>query len=356
VHEKPDSSFAGESTGRTEAARINPRRFVLASRPREGIESNTFRLEPIIPASLERGQARLAPIYLSLDPAMRSWLDDRPSYVPPVELGATMRGRGVGRVIESRSDQPHLRVGSIVVGPMGWQEEIVVDSDADLRLVDSTEDREVRGALGLFGHAGLTAWVGINLGEVRPGETVVVSAAAGAVGSIAAQIARIRGARVVGIAGGTEKCHLLRNELGLDAAVNYRTHGWLDRLAEATPNGIDVDFENVGGRVLEGVIDRMNNHGRIALCGLISTYDRAFGNTGPANFREMVTKRIRAEGFIVHDHLQEADAAVAELRSWFRSGELQMLETVIDGFEKLPHALAGLFRGENIGKMVVRLG
>lgn len=333
------------------------RRFVLAERPTAGIEDGTFRMEVSPRSPLQRGQARVEPLYISLDPAMRSWLDDRPSYVPPVPIGAVMRARGVGRVVESRSAEPTLEVGTLVVGQLGWQEESVIGEGAhDLRVVPPGTDREIRAELGMLGNAGLTAWVGVGIGEPKPGETFVVTGAAGAVGSTAGQIAKKRGARVVGIAGGPRKCAVLTETLGFDAAVDYTSADWRSALGAAVPDGVDVLFENVGGEVFEGVIDRMNDHARIALCGLISTYNDTGGHSGPSNFRQFVTKRIRAEGFIVLDHLEEMENARCELRRLLHAGEMVMLETILDGFEELPAALRGLFDGTNLGKMVVRVG
>lgn len=334
--------------------RSSYRRFVLDRRPAREIDDGTFRLEIGERSDLRQDQARIVPLYLSLDPAMRSWLDDRPSYVPPVAVGAVMRGRGVGRVVESTSDDPVLTKGALVVGPLGWQEELVVDGhEHGLKTVEPGDETELRAELGMLGNAGSTAWVGVDIGDPKAGETVVVTAAVGAVGSLAAQLAKLRGARVVGIAGGREKCGILTDRLGLAAAVDYKSDDWLEQLAAATPDGVDVCFENVGGPVLEAVIDRLNNHARIALCGLVATYNDTHGATGPANFRQFVTKRVRAQGFIVNDHAHRMPAIKEELRALLRAGEIEMLETVVEGFEALPDALRMLFRGENVGKLIV---
>jgi NADPH-dependent curcumin reductase CurA len=332
------------------------RRFVLAERPSGQLDDTTFRLESSPREDLRPGQARIVPLYLSLDPAMRGWLDDRPSYVPPVPIGGVMRARGVGRVVESRSGEPLLAPGQLVMGELGWRDELVVDGPQSLRAVAAGSDEEIRAELNLVGLVGLTAWVGVGIAKPQPGETCVVTAAAGAVGSLAGQIARLRGARVVGIAGGPDKCAVLTEQLGFHAAVDYKAPDWRSRLREATPDGVDALFENVGGAVLEAVIDRMNDHARIALCGLVATYNDLDAHTGPANFRQFVTKRIRAEGFIVLDHAAEFGPARHELRAWLSAGELTTLETVVDGFENLPAALAGLFSGRNLGKLMVRVG
>jgi NADPH-dependent curcumin reductase CurA len=287
---------------------------------------------------------------------MRRWLYGTGGVFPPVAIGEVMRSYGVGRVIESRSASPHLQVGKYVVGLLGWQEECVVGESVDLEAVQGDSDFELRAALGLTGTSGVSAWVGVNIIDPRPGDTFIVSSAAGAVGSIAGQLARARGARVVGIAGGQRKCDLVRGKLGFDAAVDYKADGWLDHLAEATPAGIDAAFENVGGPVFEAVIDRLNNHARVAVCGLIATYNDRSNSTGPANFVQLVAKRLRMTGFIMHDHVESKPEALAEIRKLIGTGQLQPLETVVEGFESLPGALIGLFRGESPGKIVIHVG
>jgi NADPH-dependent curcumin reductase CurA len=204
---------------------------------------------------------------------------------------------------------------------------------------------------------GLTAWVGLkDIGRPQPGETVVISAAAGAVGSVAVQIAKIKGARVVGIAGGPEKCALLTERLGADAAVDHRAPDWHDQLVAATPDGIDVDFENVGGPIMDAVIARINLRGRVVLCGLISGYNDAERPPGPRSFSNLLVQRAKLEGFIVLDHLHRIGEASAELAGWMQEGKLQPLETVVEGFESLPTAINMLFEGGNTGKLVVRVG
>jgi NADPH-dependent curcumin reductase CurA len=212
--------------------------------------------------------------------------------------------------------------------------------------------------LGASGMTGLTAYVGMfDIGRAKPGETVVVSAAAGAVGSVAGQLAKIQGARVVGIAGGEEKCALLTGELGFDAAVDYKVPDWRDQLKAATPDGIDVDFENVGGEIMEAAFGRLNVRARVALCGLISGYndDAAAAAAGPRNFGNLLIQRVRLEGFIVLDHFGRAPEIVPQLAGWIAEGKLTARETVVDGFERLPVAINMLFDGENTGKLVVRL-
>jgi len=332
------------------------RRFLLRERPAGRIDDRTFELvaEPV--PVIGEGEALVRTRWISLDPANRAWLDDTPSYLPPVAIGDVMRASGVGEVVASNS--PDYPVGRLVVGRTGWQEYAVASASAPMRAVAEIPGVSPSQFLGALGTTGLTAHVGmLDIARPKPGETVVVSAAAGAVGSVAGQLAKIQGARVVGIAGGTEKCHLLVDVLGFDAAVDYKAPDWRDRLKAATPDGIDVDFENVGGEVMEAVFARLNVRARVALCGLISTYnDDAPGVTaGPRNFGNLLIQRVHLEGFIVLDHLDRAPQVVAQLAEWMAQRKLTATETVVEGFEQLPVAINMLFDGQNTGKLVVKL-
>ena len=330
------------------------RRFVLRERPTGRIGPGTFELvdEPV--PNIVEGEALVRTQWISLDPANRGWIRDAPSYLPPVGIGEVMRGLGLGRVVASK--HPGYREGQLVTGLLGWQEWTVTGDAALVQPVNEIAGVPASAYLGALGMTGRTAWVGMtDIGRPLPGETVVVSAAAGAVGSVAGQIAKHRGARVVGIAGGRDKCALLIERLGFDAAVDRRAGDWREKLAAATPEGIDVDFENVGGEIMEAVFARLNLRARVALCGLISGYNDVELPLGPRNFRTLLTQRVRLQGFIVLDHLDRRDDAVAELSGWLAAGELDMLETVIEGFEQLPTAINMLFDGANVGKLVVRI-
>ena len=330
------------------------RRFVLRERPTGRIGPGTFELidEPV--PTIVEGEALVRTQWISLDPANRGWIRDAPSYLPPVGIGEVMRGLGLGRVVASKHSR--YREGQLVTGLLGWQEWTVTGDAALLQPVNQIAGVPASAYLGALGMTGRTAWVGMtDIGRPQPGETVVVSAAAGAVGSVAGQIAKHRGARVVGIAGGRDKCALLIERLGFDAAVDRRAGDWREELAAATPEGIDVDFENVGGEIMEAVFARLNLRARVALCGLISGYNDVELPPGPRNFRTLLTQRVRLQGFIVLDHLDRRDDAVAELSGWLAAGELDMLETVIEGFEQLPTAINMLFDGANVGKLVVRI-
>jgi len=332
------------------------RRFLLRERPAGRIDDRTFELvEEPVPV-IGEGEALVRTRWISLDPANRAWLDDTPSYLPPVAIGDVMRASGVGEVVASNS--PDYPVGRLVVGRTGWQDYAVASASAPMRVIAEIPGVSPSQFLGVLGTTGLTAHVGmLDIGRPTPGDTVVVSAAAGAVGSIAGQLAKIQGARVVGIAGGPEKCHLLVDVLGFDAAVDYKAPDWRDRLKAATPDGIDVDFENVGGEVMEAVFARLNVRARVALCGLISTYnDDAPGVTaGPRNFGNLLIQRVHLEGFIVLDHLNRAPEVLAQLAEWMAQHKVTAPETVVEGFEQLPVAINMLFDGENTGKLVVKL-
>jgi len=330
------------------------RRFILRSRPEGRITSETFELvEDAIP-EIKVGEALVRTLWISLDPANRGWLNDTPSYVPPVGIGEVMRGGALGRVVASQNDA--YREGQLVMGLLGWQEWAVASDAAPLLPLVEVPGVSVGAYLGVLGINGLTAWVGLkDIGRPQPGETVVVSAAAGAVGSVAAQIATIGGARVVGIAGGREKCALLTERLGLDAAVDRKASDWHDQLVAATSDGIDVDFENVGGEIMDAVFARLNLRARVVLCGLISAYNDPVPPPGPRAFANLLIQRVRLQGFIVFDHLDRMGEAVAELSGWMGEGKLEQLETVVEGFEQLPTAINMLFDGTNIGKLVLRV-
>ena len=330
------------------------RRFILRSRPAGRITADTFELveEPI--PEIGDGEALVRTDWISLDPTNRAWIGETPTYLPPVSIGEVMRALGLGRVVASKDDA--YREGQLVQGLIGWQEWSVVSDAAPLLPIAEVAGVEPSAYLGVLGMPGLTAWVGLkDIGRPQPGETLVVSAAGGAVGSVVAQIAKIKGARVVGIAGGPEKCALLTDQLGVDAAVDHRAPDWRDQLAAATPEGIDVDFENVGGEIMDAIIARLNLRARVVLCGLISGYNDPEPPPGPRSFSNLLVQRARLEGFIVLDHFDRMGEAAIELSGWIQEGTLKPLETVVEGFEKLPTAINMLFDGANTGKLVVRV-
>jgi len=336
------------------------KQVLLVSRPQREATTENFKLvETPVPeaASLAEGQVLVRNHYLSLDPYMRGRMSDAKSYAKPQVLGAVMGGGTVGEVVASRHDK--FAKGDPVVGMGGWQEWIVVDANqaGALRKVD-TSRVPLPAYLGAVGMPGVTAWYGlVKLIEPKPGSTVVVSAASGAVGSAVGQLAKLRGCRAVGIAGGAEKCTYVERELGFDACVDYRPHKDLASLGaalkEACPTGIDGCFENVGGMVLDAVIANMNDFGRIALCGMIAGYDGA--PIPMANPSLILRSRLRIEGFIVGEHMEVWPEALKELGGLVASGKLKYRETVAQGLEAAPEAFLGLLKGRNFGKQLVKL-
>ncbi|MFJ3217984.1 NADP-dependent oxidoreductase [Kitasatospora sp. NPDC086801] len=291
--------------------------------------------------------------YVSLDPAMRGWLDDRPSYLPPVGLGEVMRAGSVVEVVES--NHPTFRVGDHLVGSFGVQEYVVSDGKGALKVDPALAPPSTY--LGALGMPGLTAYFGLlDVGALKEGETVVVSGAAGAVGSMVGQIAKIKGCRVVGIAGGPEKCALLTGELEFDAAIDYRSEDVRKALRDHAPDGIDVYFDNVGGDVLDAALTRLAMHARVVICGAISQYNAETAVQGPSNYLSLLVRRARMEGFVVFDYARRYPEAARELAGWIADGRIKVKEHVVEGtVDDFPEVLGMLFRGENTGKLVLRL-
>ena len=334
------------------------RALILTSRPKERCSMENFTFIDIPQQPLKAGEIRVQTVYLSVDPTNRIWMSDLPGYMPPVALGEVMRAGGLGRVIESNS--PDFKVGDYAGGLLGWQEVVTIQA-SHVNKIDPIEGVPLSLFLGPLGLTGLTAYFGLkHIGKPKPGETVVVSAAAGAVGSIAAQLARIAGARVVGIAGSEEKCTWLKDVVGLDATINYRKANNPDSfraaLHAACPKGIDVYFENVGGETLEAVLSQINLGARIPLCGLISQYNAAAPTHGPRNFEQILMKRALVQGFIILDFAAEFAAAVQELAPLVLSGRIKHQESVIKGgLDVMVDAVNMLFDGKNNGKLLVDL-
>jgi NADPH-dependent curcumin reductase CurA len=329
-------------------------RFLLRERPAERCVDETFELVEEDVPEISDGEALVRTEWISLDPTNRAWIGERPTYLPPVGIGEVMRALGLGRVVASK--HPNYAEGSLVQGLIGWQEYFVASDSAPLLPVMEVDGVAPSAYLGVLGMTGLTAFIGIDeIGKPQEGETVVVSGAAGAVGSVAGQLAKARGARVVGIAGGPEKTSLLTDQLGFDASVDYKTADWRDRLVAATPDGIDVDFENVGGDIMDAVFARLNIRARVALCGLISGYNDENPPPGPRSFGNLLVNRVLVKGFIVLDHFGRAAEAAEEIGGLMSAGKLQPLETVVEGFDQLPTAINMLFDGANVGKLVVKV-
>lgn len=325
-------------------------RVLLARRPTGAPTPDDFRIveEPLAP--LAEGQLRVRGRWLSLDPYMRGRMSDAKSYVKPVDIGGVMCGEVAGEVIESR--HPGFAIGDMVGGDMGWQTVATSDGKGLRKLMPGVPPEK---QLSVCGMPGVTAWCGLLLiGEPKPGETVVVSGAAGAVGSVVGQIAKLKGCRAVGIAGGADKCRHVVEDLGFDACIDYKAGRLREDLKAATPDGIDVYFDNVGGEILDTALARMNPFSRLPVCGLISQYN-ATEPYGLRNFRSVLVNRIKVQGFIVFDFAARYPEAVAELAGWWSAGKLKHFETVAEGIEAAPGAFIGMLRGANTGKQLVKL-
>ena len=327
------------------------RQILLVEKPTGKLAPEHFKLSRGIVPEPKDGEVLVRTRYISLDAANRAWMHGA-TYRAAVEANTVMAGGAIAEVVSSKA--PGLKPGDIVFGDTGWQDYAALPAK---HLTKMPKMEPMTHLLSVYGIAGLTAYFGLlHVGKPKQGETVVVSAAAGSVGSIVGQIARIKGCHVVGIAGGKEKCDWLTRELGFDAAVDYKDGGTYKALRAAAPGGIDVYFDNVGGDILEACLAQMNNRGRIACCGAISQYDGVPSAHGPRGVPGLiVVKRLIMQGFIVMDYMDERDAALTELQSWVASGKLKVQEDVIDGLENTPNALIGLLHGENRGKRMVRV-
>jgi NADPH-dependent curcumin reductase CurA len=328
------------------------RQIVLRSRPVGMPKPGDFELveSPVPPP--KDGEVLCRTIYLSLDPYMRGRISGARSYAQSVEPGQVIVGGTVGQVLESK--HPGLATGDIVLGYDGWQSH-AVSKGGGLRKLDSKQ-APISTALGVLGMPGMTAYVGLlDIGQPKPGETVVVSAASGAVGSAVGQIAKIKGARAVGVVGSQDKCDYVVRELGFDACVNYKTTDLPAALRAACPGGIDVYFENVGGDVLRAVMTLLNQNARIPLCGLISEYNATESTPGP-NLRPLLFNRVLVKGFIVSDHMARMGDFLKDCSGWVREGRLKYREDIVVGLEKAPAAFIGLLQGKNFGKLLVRVG
>src|SRR5215471_15508819 len=331
-------------------ANVN-RQILLIEKPAGKLGEAHFKLTSAAIPAPKDGEALLRVRYISLDAANRAWMHGA-TYRSAVEANSVMAGGGIAEVVASKS--PALAPGDIVFGDTGWQDYAAIPAK---HLTKMPKMEPLTHLLSVYGIAGLTAYFGLlEVGKPKPGETVVVSAAAGSVGSIVGQIAKIKGCHVVGIAGGKDKCDWLKSELGFDAAVDYKDGAVFKALRAAAPKGIDVYFDNVGGDILEACLAQMNNRGRIACCGAISQYDGTPSEHGPRGIPGLiVVKRLLMQGFIVMDFMKDSPRALAELQAWVTSGKLKVQEDVIDGLEKTPQALIGLLAGENRGKRMIRV-
>lgn len=333
------------------------RRIVLAERPSGAPTLETFRLEESEIPSPADGQVLLRTLYLSLDPYMRGRMSSGPSYAEPVPVGGVMVGGTISRVVESR--HPSYAAGDLVLSYSGWQDYSLSDG-SDLAKLDPN-DPHPSYALGVLGMPGMTAYFGLlDIGQPKPGETVVVAAATGAVGSVVGQIAKLKGCRVVGIAGGSYKCRLAVEELGFDACIDHRSETLAQDLIAECPQGIDVYFENVGGKVFDAVLPLLNPNARVPLCGLIANYNMTRLPDGPDRLplllRETLTRRLKIQGFIVTlDYGHRRREFLTDMVPWVREGRVKSKEDMVDGLENTPDAFIGLLEGRNLGKLVIRV-
>ena len=329
------------------------RQFLLAARPVGMPKESDFQLVTAPIPALVEGQVLLRTLFLSVDPYMRGRMNGVRTYIDPINLGQVMLGGTVGKVVESTN--PQFQAGDFVVGYWGWQEYAVSDGKG-LRKLDPSV-APVSTALGVLGMPGMTAYFGfLEICEPKPGETVVISGAAGAVGSLVGQIAKIKGCRAVGIAGTDQKVAWLTDELGFDAAFNYKTtENYVAKLKELCPNGVDCYFDNVGGPITDAMLRVLNTRSRISICGQISQYNLAKPEPGLRPYSYFLSKQIKAEGFIIYRWTDRYPEGIAQMAQWIKEGKLKYREEIIEGFENMPLALIGVLQGDNTGKMLVAI-
>ena len=336
---------------------FSSREIRLSSRPDGAPTAANFEVGEVSLAAPGEGEVLVRNLWMSVDPYMRGRMNDQRSYVPPFQIGEALQGGALGEIVESNHSD--YAAGDKVMHMLGWREGFVSTPEASLLTkVEEFPGVPLQSYLGALGMPGLTAYVGLlDIGEPKEGETVLVSAGSGAVGAVVCQIARIKGCRVVATAGSDEKCAWLRDELKVDAAINYKTASpnLFKALSEACPNGVDVYFENVGGEHLQCAIELMNPFGRLPMCGMISHYNDTAPAPGPTNLIQTVGKSLKMQGFIVSNHFDRQSAFLADMAEWAQAGQMRWKETVYEGVERAPDAFMALFSGDNFGKMLVKL-
>jgi NADPH-dependent curcumin reductase CurA len=330
------------------------RQILLAARPMGMIKESNFTRREVAVAGPQEGEYLVRNVYLSLDPTIRNWMNEADSYMPGIKIGEVMRGGGIGVVVESRSPQYH--VGDVVFGLIGWQDYALGRPSDPMPMMVLPPGVPLTAALSVLGVTGMTAYFGLlEIGQPKAGETVVVSGAAGATGSVAGQIARIKGCRVVGLAGSAEKCKWVTADLGFDACINYKTEDVAARLTATCPQGIDVYFDNVGGEILDTALAHLALRARVVLCGAISMYNATDLPPGPKNYVSLMIHRARMEGFIITDYLPRFPEAAMQLGQWVAEGKLKYAVDVVHGLENAPSAINRLFTGANKGKLIVQI-
>lgn len=329
------------------------RQYFLASRPLGEPDASNVPARDVPVPDPAPGEVVLRNLYISLDPAIRGWMGDDPNYIEPIALGDAVRSSVIGRVVQSNS--PDFTVGEVAMAVGGWEQYTTAPAVA-LNKLDESAGIPLSAYLGVLGPTGLTAYFGLlDVGKPQEGETVLVSAAAGAVGSIVGQIARMKGCRVVGMAGSDDKCRWLKDDLGFDAVINYKTCGdYATAIRTACPNGVDVYFDNVGGEILDATLLCLNKHARVAVCGWISTYNVADA-PGPTNLWQLVAESVTLQGFTVIDYMDRFGEGIGQLVQWVMAGEIQYREEVVDGLDNILPTFLRLFDGSNQGKLVIRL-
>jgi NADPH-dependent curcumin reductase len=337
----------------TDAPATTQRAIKMAARPAGALEDSDFELVDVPVPEPADGEALVRTLYLSMDPAIRVWMNGVDTYVPGIHVGDVMRAGGLGEVVLSRNSS--YQEGDLVYGMMQWSDYCIARSGPE-GMMKVPRQEPITAYLSVYGATGLTAYFGmLDVGQAKEGENVVVSGAAGAVGSVAGQIGKIIGCRVVGIAGGPEKCTWLTDELGFDASIDYKSQDVGTRLRETCPDGVDVFFDNVGGDILDAVLAQINLHARVVLCGAISQYDTAEFSPGPRNILNLIPQRGRMEGFIVLDYRDRFLDAILQLGQWVQEERIRYAEDVIDGLENTPAAFRKLFTGANTGKVIVKV-
>ncbi len=331
---------------------LQNRQFKLASRPVGPVKRSDFEFATAPVSEPAEGEALVRVQYISLDPAMRGWMNEGKSYIPPVGIGEVMRAIGLGQVVAS--NDASLAVGDTVTGMTGMQDYAIAKASEWIKV--NPQLAPLPRYLGVLGMPGITAYFGLlDIGQPKEGETVVVSGAAGAVGAVVGQIARLKGCRVVGIAGGADKCKYLIDELGFDAAIDYKSEDVLQSLKAQCPDGINVYFDNVGGEILDFALMLLARKARVVLCGAISQYNNTAPPKGPAHYMSLLVNRARMEGFIVFDFAARYSEAVTALAGWVAEGKIKAREDVVEGLETFPETLLKLFSGENFGKLVLKV-
>jgi NADPH-dependent curcumin reductase CurA len=329
------------------------RRLVLAERPTGMVDERTVRMEEVDAPEPGDGEALARVRYISIDPTIRTWMDDAPGYLPPIAIDEVVRSGGIVEVVNSQSDQ--YKPGDLLFGFSGWQDYVLASAANGYQPLPDGVSPTL--ALSLFGITGMTAYFGlIDVGKVKQGDVVVVSGAGGATGSTVGQIAKIKGAgKVIGIAGGPDKCTFIGDELGFDETIDYKSDDVAARLREAAPDGIDLYFDNVGGAILDACLAQLALRGRVVLCGAIAGYNDRAGAVGIANTANLIVKRGRMEGFLILDYFDRLDEGRAEVAKWLAEGKIKSSEHVVEGLENAPEALNLLFTGGNTGKLMVKV-